>query len=135
MRVQGFLFILLLLPSFVVSAEIRFESPESALAYYIKAANAHDLSGINTTFLDPTDTFNFPDGPPVERFSVVKRIRYTEKDVLDWNRKGIAGPAPAVGDLELHVREVIAGKSFMYSYQLRDTGFGWKIVDFYAWDQ
>jgi hypothetical protein len=133
MRIGSLLFPLLLLLAPDAIAQIRFESPDSALAYYIKSANARDLAGINATFLEPVTDFNFY-GPPVERFSVVKRTRYTEKHVRNWKRKGIIGPV-AVGDLQLDVRQVVVGKSYMYSYHFRETASGWKIVDASAWDQ
>ncbi len=134
MRIGTVLVSLLLLLSSNASAQVRFESPESALAYYIKSRDARDLAGLNATLLEPGDQFNFTDAPPVERFSVVKRIRYTEKRVRDWKRKGITDPV-AVGDIELQVREVVGGKSYMYSYNFRETASGWKIVTWAAWDQ
>src|SRR5258708_13593784 len=127
MRIGTVLVALLLLLSSNASAQVRFESPESALAYYIKSRDARDLAGLNATLLEPGDQFNFTDAPPVERFSVVKRIRYTEKRVRDWKRKGITDPV-AVGDIELQVREVVGGKSYMYSYNFRETASVWKIV-------
>ena len=133
MRISSLLFPLLLLLAPDADAQVRFESPDSALAYYIKSANARDLAGIHATFLEPVTEFNFY-GPPADRFSVVKRIRYTEKHVRDWKRKGIVGSV-AVGDLQLDVREVVGGKSYMYSYNFRETASGWKIVTFSAWDQ
>ena len=133
MRIGGLLFPLLLLLAPDADAQVPFESPDSALAYYIKSANARDLAGINATFLEPVTDFSFY-GPPVERFSVVKRTRYTEKRVRDWKRKGIIGPV-AVADLQLDVRQVVGGKSYMYSYNFRETASGWKIVTYAARDQ
>ena len=104
-----------------------------ALAYYIESANTKSLEGINATFLKPVSEFNFTDSRPVESFRVVKRIRYTDREANDWNQKGITPPA-AVGDIELHVEEIIGGKPYMYSYNFRQTASGWKIVDFVAWD-
>jgi hypothetical protein len=115
------------------SAGPPFKTPDSALAYYIESANTKSLEGINATFLEPVSEFNFTDSPPTERFRVVKRIRYTDREVSDWNQKGIIPPA-AVGDVELRVEETISGKPYMFSYNFRLTADGWKIVDFVAWD-
>jgi len=124
---------MLLLAAPLGAAQAPFKSPDSALAYYIRSANARDLVGINTTFLTPVSDFNFY-GPQIESFSVTKRIRYTEKDVRRWKQKGITAPV-AVGDLELHVREIVEGKPHTYSYNFRETPAGWKIVTYAAWDQ
>jgi len=122
-----------LLSPIVGGAQSKFKTRDLALAHYIKSANARSLAGINATFLEPVLAFNFSGSLPVERFRVVKRIRYTEKLARDWNKKGIIPPA-AVGDIELHVEEIIGGKPYMYSYNFRQTASGWKIVDFVAWD-
>jgi hypothetical protein len=115
------------------SAGPPFKTPDSTLAYYIESVNAKSLVGINATFLEPVSQFTFTDSPPIERFRVVKRIRYTDREVSDWNQKGIIPPA-AVGDVELHVEETISGKPYMSSYNFRHTADGWKIVTFAAWD-
>lgn len=133
MRVSALLVGLALVVSTAANSQPRFETPESALDHYFKSLNARDLPGINVALLEPMVSFNFTDAPPVERFSVVKRIRYTEKHVRDWKRKGIGGPV-AVGDLELHVREFMGGKPYMSSYNLRHTAEGWKIITWASWD-
>lgn len=133
MRVGTLLVPLVLLLSSNATAQVQFESPDLALAYYIKSANARDLPGINATLLNPVASFNFTNPSPVESFSVIKRIRYTEEHVRDWKRNGITDPV-AVGDLELHVREIIGAKPYMFSYNFRDTPMGWKITTFVAWD-
>jgi hypothetical protein len=133
MRIGNSLASLVLAISASAAAQAPFETPDSALAHFIKSANARDLSGINVTLLDPMTTFNFANAAPVESFSVIKRIRYTEKHVRDWKRKGIAGPV-AVGDLELHVREIVGGKPYMYSYNFRHTPAGWKITGWASWN-
>lgn len=111
----------------------QFKTPDSALAYYIESANSKSLEGINATFLEPVAEFNFTDSPPTERFRVVKRICYTDKEASVWNKKGIIPPA-AVGDVELHIEETIFGKPYMFSYNFRHTADGWKIVTFVVWD-
>lgn len=111
----------------------QFETPDSALAHYIESANAKKLDGINEAFLNPVTVFDFSNSAPVERFRVVKRITYTNKEVNDWNRKGITPPA-TIGDIELHVEETISGKASMYSYNFRKTPSGWKIVTFVSWN-
>jgi hypothetical protein len=115
------------------SAGPQFKTPDSALAYYIESANAKSLEGINATFLEPVSKFNFTDSPSTESFRVVKQIRYTDREVDDWNQKGIIPPA-AVGDVELHVEETISGKPYMFSYNFRHMAGGWKIVTFASWD-
>jgi hypothetical protein len=111
----------------------HFKTPETALAYYIESSNAKSLEGINEAFIKPVKGFNFSKPAPVERFRIVKRITYTNKEVNDWNRKGIIPPA-AIGDVELHVEETSAGRTGMYSYNLRETQSGWRIVNFVSWD-
>jgi hypothetical protein len=123
----------LLISASIGAAESQFTKPDMALAHYIKSLNSRDLAGINTTLLNPVKEFNFSNSLPVERYRVVKRIRYTEKHVREY-RKGI-GPSAAVGDIELHVEELLGGKPYMFSYNLRETPAGWKIVDFVMWGQ
>jgi len=132
-RISSLLASLALLLSFNAAAQARFETPDAALAHYIKAVNEHSLSGINATFLEPVTAFNFTSPRPIESFTVVKRIPYTEKHVREWKRQGI-GPV-AVGDVELHVREIIGGRPYMFSYNFRNTSAGWKITTFGAWDE
>ena len=125
--------VLALAASSAWSVGLRFKTPDSALAYYIESANAKNLDGINATFLTPVAVFNFTDSVPVERFRIVKRISYTEKDANDWNQKGIT-PLAVIGDVEFQVEETIAGKTFMFSYNFRETSSGWKIVTFVSWN-
>ena len=123
----------LLICASIGAAESQFTKPDMTLAHYIKSLNSRDLAGINTTLLNPVSDFNFANYPTVERYRVVKRIRYTDKHVREY-RKGI-GPSAAVGDIELHVEEVLRGKPYMFSYNLRETPAGWKIVDYLMWGQ
>ena len=44
-------------------------------------------------------------------------------------------PKSNVGDIEFHVREIMNGKEFMYSYWLRKIDKKWKIYSHSSWDK
>ena len=128
----------LVLVAFVVSVPalatetLDLSAPERTLDAYIRSLRSGDLTGVKATLDDPEMIFHLPGPMSISSYRIKKRIVFRAQEVNDWTSKGMIPPA-RMGDIELHVREVIGGKSQTVSYNLRNTKGEWRPYSWAIW--
>ena len=78
------------------------------------------------------DQFYLPRPMSIENYEIVNKIIFGTKEVQEWNGRGII-PAAKVGDVQLDVRDRIAGRDQMFSYNFREIDGRWKLISHSAW--
>lgn len=107
-------------------------SPERTLDAYVRSLRSGDVAGVKATLDRPEVEFYLPEPISISSYRVMRRIVYGARETNDWNSKGIVPPA-RVGDVELHVREIIDGKSQMVSYNFRRISGEWRLYSSAVW--
>ena len=102
-------------------------SPEVTLAGYIESLRQSDVEGVLARHHGAKE-FYLPGPLTIENFEIVTKITFGEKEVQEWNGQG------KVGDVQLDVRELIAGHNQMFSYFFREIEGKWKLIAHYGWD-
>jgi hypothetical protein len=115
----------------VVAADLS--SPEATLAGYIDSLRKGSVSGVLERFHGITE-FKLPRSVPIQEYKIVKKVIFGPSEVENWNGHGIVPPAQ-LGDIELHVSEIVDGNEVLFSYNFRNFSGSWKIYSHSAWDE
>ena len=104
-------------------------SPLRALGHYLTSLQNEDLAGVQRAMLDAED-FQLSGPFRLDSFVVVRYDTLTAAQAAEYE----FSPAPAAGDVELDVREHVAGYGErMYTYNLREIDGAWRIYSHSMW--
>ena len=115
----------------LANGQLDLSSPEATLAGYIESLRHGNVEGVLARYHN-ADQFYLPSPLPIENYEIVNKIILGNKEVQEWNRKRII-PAAKLGDVQLDVRERVAGRDQMFSYNFRKIDGRWKLISHSAW--
>lgn len=121
----------LLCSAAVANDQLDLSSPEATLAGYIESLRHGNVEGVLARYHN-VDQFRLPGRLRIEKYEIVNKIIFGNKEVEEWNGKGII-PSAKVGDVQLDVRESIDGRDQMFSYNFRKIDGSWKLICHFAW--
>lgn len=123
---------LLLICTAIYAEQYDFSKPENTLKGYYNCLYEKNLECLKAHTLD-VKNFHFGTQSKMRSFEIKKVITYTEKEVSDWNSKGIIPPAK-IGDVEYQVYQISGNHSGMWSYNFRKVDGKWLLLSWSGWD-
>lgn len=112
-----------------VEAQADLSSPLLALSYYLQSLEGEDLHGVQRVMLD-ADNFQLSGPFQLDSFEVVRYDTLTAAQAAEYEFI----PSPKEGDVELDVRQHVAGYGErMYTYNLREIEGAWRIYSHSMW--
>ena len=132
-------FIILLLsvlPLNSYAEQYDFSSPEKTLLSYYKCAETKDEKCV-LSHIEGIGSFQFNVASKVIDYEIKKKIVFSDKEVSEWNSKGII-PSAKLGDIQIDVQKITlyngsTKEEGMYTYVLRKYDDKWKIYSWYGW--